>query len=186
MKCIPNWRQLTMFDRDIRIQGIYATHLKKLAKNGEQPYIFDRYIDVYMNAAVIGLLEGEPITKPDYSVKDSAQILLDALSRERANCIFLYKLVMLLDKSSGLNAEQRIDRAFRDEGDEAHPEKIEANMTLFLGYVLAGIEIMYERIVKNNSTLEDMCDAAYEMMLEFQDDTTKITPEEFLKKYHIL
>ena len=48
-----------MFDKDVRIQGIYATHLKSLARdmvNSKKPYLFERYIDVYMNAAIIGLL----------------------------------------------------------------------------------------------------------------------------------
>ncbi len=175
-----------MFDREIKIRGIYATHLKQLAKSAEQPYIFDRYIDVYMNAATIGLLEGEPIKNPDTSSQDTATIFLDVITKERANCVFLYRLVMLLDRSGGLTAEQRIDRAFRDEGDTAHPEKMEANMKLFNEYVLAGIEIMYDRIAKHSNSTEDMCDAAYEMMKDFQEANENTTPEEFLKRYHIL
>lgn len=178
-----------MFDKDVRLQGIYATHLKSLAKdpkNVDHPYLFERYIDVYMNAAVIGLLEGEPIMKPDIIGKDSAQIFAAVFSPERANCMFLYHLVMLLDRSTGLTVEQRIDRAFRDEGDDAHPEKMEANMKLFTGYVLSGIEIMYEKMAKNYTTLDDMCDAAYTMMRDFQETTEKISPEEYLKKYHLV
>ncbi len=189
MKYILNWRWFRMFDHDIKIRGIYATHLKQLARNAtntEQPYIFDRYIDVYMNAAVIGLLKGEPIKNPDTTSQDTAQILLDVIAKERANFVFLYRLVMLLDRSSGLTVEQRIDRAFRDEGDTEHPEKMKDNMKLFSEYVLAGIEIMYDEIAKYNSSTKEMCDAAREMMIDFQEENENTTPEDFLKKYHIL
>lgn len=161
-----------MFDRDIRIYGQYATHLKSLArdpKNPEHTYIFDRYIDVYMNAAIIGLLEGEPIDDPNYTSEDSAQILASAFLGEHYRCIFIYRLVMLLDKSTELTDEERIDRAFRDESDESHPEKLEKNMKLFRGYVLAGIEYMYAKIARDYTSLEDMCNAAYNMMKDFQD-----------------
>lgn len=139
-----------MFDKDVRIQGIYATHLKSLARdmvNPKKPYLFDRYIDVYMNAAIIGLLEGKPEMHPDYSTtKDTAQIFAAAFLTERYKCEFLYRLVMLLDDSTGLTNEQKIDRAFKDDGNvDKCPEKMVANEKLFLGYVLAGIEILYEK-----------------------------------------
>ena len=87
-----------MFDKDYRIRGIYATHLKSMAQDksvrdktsAERPYLFERYIDVYINAAIIGLLWGEPITKPDYSSNDSAQILASAFIKEYKMCRFLY------------------------------------------------------------------------------------------------
>lgn len=178
-----------MFDTDIKIQGIYATHLKSLArdpKNPGKPYIFERYIDVYMNAAVIGLLEGEPVLTPDSSDNDSARIFAEVVIKERRNFMFLYRLVMLLDRSTGLTAEERIDRAFRDEGDDKHPEKMIANMKLFHGYAYAGIEIMYDKIAARSGTVEDMCDAAHTMMKDFREKLEDITPEEYLRKYHLL
>lgn len=84
-----------MFDKDIKINGIYATHLKSLAKdrdgqNAKKPYIFERYIDVYETAAIVGLLEGSPIMKPDFTVKDTVQIMADALSENRKlACLFI-------------------------------------------------------------------------------------------------
>ena len=55
-----------MFENDYTINGKHATYLKFLAKkntkddndsdNPTAARLFDRYIDVYMNAAVWGLL----------------------------------------------------------------------------------------------------------------------------------
>ena len=68
-----------MFDKDIRIHGIYATHLKALARDPQnltRPYLFNRYIDVYMNAAVIGLFCGELLLNPIFLLKIRRQSLL--------------------------------------------------------------------------------------------------------------
>lgn len=176
-----------MFDKDVRIQGIYATHLKSLARdmvNSKKPYLFDRYIDVYMNAAIIGLLEGKPEMHPDYSTtKDTAQIFAAAFLTERYKCEFLYRLVMLLDDSTSLTNEQKIDRAFKDDGNvDKCPEKMVVNEKLFLGYVLAGIEILYEKIGEGATSVDDLCLNAYAMMENYQDKWNNLTPEECLKK----
>ena len=65
-----------MFEHDYTITGKHATYLKYLAqdtKNKDKPYIFDRYIDVYMNAVVFGLLYGR-VAKKDNESKDRARI----------------------------------------------------------------------------------------------------------------
>ena len=44
---------MRMFEKDYTIHGIHATYIKYLVNDAK---IFNRYIDVYMNAAVWGLL----------------------------------------------------------------------------------------------------------------------------------
>ena len=102
------------------INGKHATYLKFLAKknsrddqspdNPTAARLFERYIDVYMNAAVFGLLYNRT-AKRDTSSDDRARVYADAFANERENCIFLYRMVMLLDKTTELTPEERVDRA---------------------------------------------------------------------------
>ena len=111
-----------MFENDYTINGKHATYLKFLAKknsrddqspdNPTAARLFERYIDVYMNAAVFGLLYSRT-AKRDTTSDDRARVYADAFANERENCIFLYRMVMLLDKTTELTSEERIDRAFR-------------------------------------------------------------------------
>ena len=111
-----------MFDNDYTINGKHATYLKFLAKknsrdddspdNPKAARLFERYIDVYMNAAVFGLLYSRT-AKRDTTSDDRARVYADAFSTERENCVFLYRMVMLLDKTTELTPEERVDRAFR-------------------------------------------------------------------------
>lgn len=135
-----------MFENDYTITGKHATYLKYMAaKNAKDDEnvatssakLFERYIDVYMNAAIWGLLYSRTAPK-DNSSDDRARIYADAFANERDNCVFLYRMVMLLDKSVDIESEERINRAFRY---DTQPEKAEAfrqNMDLFHDYVRGG------------------------------------------------
>lgn len=110
-----------IFETDYTINGTHATKLKFLAKknsrddtepdNPNSAKIFERYIDVYMNAAVFGIYYRRK-AKTETS-NDRARIYADAFIRERDNCVFLYRLAMLLDDSEIITSTERIDRAFR-------------------------------------------------------------------------
>lgn len=110
-----------MFENDYTIRGKHATYLKymaaKNAKDDENAAtssakLFERYIDVYMNAAIWGLLYSRTAPK-DNSSDDRARIYADVFANERDNCVFLYRMVMLLDKNVDIESEERINRAFR-------------------------------------------------------------------------
>ena len=92
--------------------------------------IFERYIDVYMNAAIWGLLY-ERTAPRDTTSDDRARIYADAYATERENCVFLYRMVMLLDKTTTLEPTVRVDRAFRYDVQEDKKEEFAANMDLF-------------------------------------------------------
>lgn len=122
-----------MFENDYTINGKHATYLKFLAKknarddqspdNPTTARLFERYIDVYMNAAVFGLLYNRT-AKRDNSSDDRARVYADAFANERENCIFLYRMVMLLDKTIELSPEERVDPGFPVR--HAYPRKLKS------------------------------------------------------------
>lgn len=180
-----------MFENDYTINGKHATYLKFLAKknsredsspdNPSAARLFERYIDVYMNAAVFGLLYNRT-AKRDTSSEDRARVYADAFANERDNCTFLYRMVMLLDKGTELTLEGRVDRAFRYDTQPAKVEEFRQNMELFHDYVRGGIEVMYEQFTDRCQTTDDYISKTYEVMTTFKKEIEGISYADELSK----
>ncbi len=179
-----------MFENDYTITGKHATYLKYLAvKNAKEDEdattssarLFDRYIDVYMNAAIWGVLYSKKVER-DSSSDDRARIYADAFANERDNCVFLYRMVMLLDNSVDLTPNERVDRAFRF---DAQPEKTEnflKNIELFHDYVRGGIELMYEHFTDGCLTRDDYLNKVFEVVTTFKKEVDGYAYDEDLAK----
>lgn len=169
-----------MFESDYNIQGKHATYVKYLASevkiNGNT--LFERYIDVYMNAAIFGLLYNRTAQRDSSS--DRARIYADAFATCRNDCTFLYRLVMLLEQTTDITPQERIDRAFRHDADETKKDKVEENMSLFHAYVLGGIEVLYEKYTDGSTTQEDYMERIYTLMRDFQEEIQGISYEDKL------
>lgn len=168
-----------MFENDFTLTGKHATYVKYLANDAK---LYKRYIDVYMNGAVFGLLHNR--TAPiDKDSTDRARIYADAFANCRMECVFLYRLVMLLGQTSNLESPERIDRAFRDDANDSEPEKLKANLDLFNSYVRGGIEEIYEELIDGHGTTpEEYLDRAMEVMEEFRNDLRDKEPEVILEE----
>ena len=175
-----------MFEQDYNIVGKHASYLKYLAKKNAQEdsdgnmksaMIFERYIDVYMNAAVWGLLY-ERTAKVDNASKDRARIYADAYARERDTCVFLFRLVMLLEKKTNASQQERIDRAFRYDTQIGKEEEMKTCLDLFHSYVRGGIEVLYERLTDGCSERDDYVTRIYELMSQFNIELNGTMHEE--------
>jgi len=172
-----------LFETDYTINGIHATRLKFLAKKNSRDVdepdkaksasIFERYIDVYMNAAVWGIYYRRK-AKNESSSNDRARIYADAFNRERENCIFLYRLVMLIDDSKPLSQTERIDRAFRYDTLPDKSNELKENLEIFNDYVRGGIDLMWEKFTEGCMTREDYLEKTFEIMKEFQSELNGI------------
>lgn len=174
-----------MFDSDYTISGKHAKFLKFLAKknsdseNAGGAKIFERYIDVYMNAAIFGLIYSKT-AKRDTESKDrlnSAHILASAFINERENCMFLYRMIMLLDNSRGISTEEKINQAFCCDSQSEQLENFSKNIELFNDYVRGGIEIMYKKFTDGCFNSEDYFNRVYEVMQSFQMEMEGISDE---------
>ena len=152
-----------MFERDYELKGKHAMYTKFLRDTGK---VFSRYIDVYMEGAIIGFLHGR-LAEKDSNNTDSANMLASVFIEERDTCIFLYRLLMLLDTTTGLTDEQRLDRAFREDSNE---EALKRNMALFNSYVRGGIEVLYEKFSTNCTTSDDYLNMIYSFVDNFKND----------------
>ena len=175
-----------MFENDYNITGKHASYLKFLAAKNSgakgaddssptSARIFERYIDIW------GLLY-ERTAPRDTTSDDRARIYADAYATERENCVFLYRMVMLLDKTTTLEPTVRVDRAFRYDVQEDKKEEFAANMDLFHSYVRGGIEEMYEQFTDGCSTRDDYMNKVYEVLTTFRQEIAGLSYEDELAK----
>lgn len=157
-----------MFTSDIYVRGKYASWLKFLSEKTEKndksekvAGVFKRDIDVYMTAAIIGLNFG--LRKDSDNSADTAKIHVDTVLKEQNNLIFIYRIAMLIDNSTGKNADEKIDRAFKTMG---NPE----NMELFNSYVRGGIEWLYEQFTTETTTKDEYLAKIFEIVDSFNNE----------------
>ena len=154
-----------MFEGDYTINGTHATYIKYLVNDVKA---FDRYIDVYMAGAALGVLNGST---------DRARIYSDAFNTEHVKCNELFKVVILNDTSKSWSEEDRINICFkyRDKMDEnAIPpisehevEMMKEALDLFNEYVMGGIELLYESFSSSSTvSIDDTVDYAYKAMFD--------------------
>lgn len=164
-----------MFDKPYELKGKHATYVRFLnaysrqldkEKNVKNAGIFAHAADVYMIAPLIGAAYNR--TAPvDTESQDSLSIFGDAIIHRQDNLDIVYRLVMLSEKSTELSADDRINRAFRD--DESS-EKLTVNMDLFHRYMRGGIEWLYEQVTEGATTQEDYLARIAEMVNLYRED----------------
>lgn len=159
-----------MFSSDIYVRGKYASLLKFLSEKTEKndksekvAGVFKRDIDVYLTAAVIGLNFG--LRREADNNSDKAKIHVDTVLKEQNNLMFIFRIAMLVDNSTGLNADEKINRAFKSPDT---PENIE----LFNSYVRGGIEWLYEQFTEGTTTKDDYLAKIYEIVNSFNSELT--------------
>lgn len=155
-----------MFTTDIFVRGKHATYLKYLSKKTEKndrkekvAGVFERAIDVYMTAPIIGLVYG--LRRDEFEPNsDTVKIFTETVNREQLNLISIYRMVLLVDNSRGLTADEKIEQAFKT------PDTPE-NMKIFNAYLRGGIEWLYEQITTGAVTRDEYLAKIYEIVGNF-------------------
>lgn len=153
-----------MFTDDIHLHGKHAQYVKELGDS--EVGLFSRYLDVFINGAIVGLIYG----KKEYKDKESqykdiqTNILASAINKERASLDYIYRLIMILDTSEDLSAEERINRAFRDDANRDVSDNHKKNLEFFKAYALGGITILYDKIIGDGIDFDDFMKNAHEFM----------------------
>lgn len=155
-----------MFDKNLEITGKHAEYLRKLIESidNSKNSIFSAGYVAYKNTSILGFLYGRKALK-DSSPAKSLTIFLDQLSKIRDDLEFNYKLIMLLDKNHEPNFDERLQKAFNYYG----TEKAKADEELFEQYSLGGIEVLYEKIIKDANKPEDYLSNLMAFVQEFND-----------------
>lgn len=158
-----------LFQKEYSFRGSHAEKVSKLTSqfddNGASK-MFNRNIDVYIIAPLIGFLYGRTATL-DKSGSSATKIFPDQLFKEESLLKYNYRLIILLDNKHEPDFEKRVNKAFRYYGDES--EQTLADELLYEQYVLGGVDILYEKLIEGATNPEDYISKLYDFMEEFNE-----------------
>ena len=160
-----------MFDKQYRFKGIHAQRVDLLTSKFDavsKAQLFKRNIDIYTNAPLIGFLYGrtaelDSTKNPETNQVYDENVFKDRVTESNEELTFNFQLIMLLDTEYEPDIEKRIDKAFRQVGEDPNDEK------RFDSYVRGGIDILYEKLVEGASDPEDYVNNLYNFVEEFQE-----------------
>ncbi len=169
-----------MFDKAIVFKGKHGAYVRELAKGvqnlEDDVTVFKKNIQVCLVAPIIGVLYNRRAIA-DKSTDRDTKIMPETVISYQDDLYYVFKVVMLSLQDNTLSDEKRIDRAFRynysdkANGSDQSIEKDKAEaMKLFEEYTLGGIEILYEKIYKNDATREHYLENTYEFIEDFYKD----------------
>ena len=174
-----------MFERDYNFKGKHATIVTQLTTelDSEMKFkLFDRNIDVFILAPIIGFLYGRraSVDSGGASSDNVKKINFDQMNRESYTLNYNYRLLMLLHDKEKIDIEERLNRAFRYFGDDEKRKECEM---LFESYILGGIEVLKEKIIDNATSIDDYVMNIFTFMKEFNDksnNSESLTDEQIL------
>jgi hypothetical protein len=155
-----------LFVKEYSFRGNHAERVLRLTThlgNDKEIKIFDRNVDVYIIAPLIGFLYGRK-AELDKSNAET-KIFPEQLSNEQTTLQYNYRLIMLLDKKHEASFEERVNKAFRYYGNEG--EQTILDEQLFEQYVRGGVDVLYEKLIENAITTEEYLKNLYDFLDEF-------------------
>lgn len=178
-----------LFRSQIRFYGKHGQYIEALSPGTEKAkderlpliernkYLFKRVVDVYLIAPMVGYLYQRKSERD--SGESNKNIMEGAISNEYNRLIFTYQMIMILDKEDEPDLDKRLSRAFRDL-DKDNPEGLD----LFNAYARGGIEVLYEKLIANAATPEDIAANLTDFIEDYSNKFLKakkeITDEELL------
>ena len=142
-----------MFDKQYRFRGIHAVRVDALTSvfdDAVTAKLFDRNVDVYTNAPLVGFLYNQ-------------NVMGDRVIYSQEELMFNFRLIMLLDKDFEPDEEKRINKAFKCVGEDPADEE------RFDSYVRGGVDLLYEKLIEGASSPEDYVNNLYDFIEEFKD-----------------
>lgn len=163
-----------LFRSQVRFYGKHGQYLEALtpdntkAKEENLPeierikYLFATVVDIYAMAPLVGYLyqrkadrDGSEVTK---------NIFEGALASHYTQLMFSYELLMILDKDSEPDLNERIRRAFR-----ADDELTAKGFDIFNDYARGGIEVLYENLIDTASSPEDLARNLVDFVADYNE-----------------
>lgn len=154
-----------MFDKEYNFTGTHAAKVSELTAifdETSKAKLFERNLDVYINAPLIGFLYQKKAGKNNDPKLDEA-IFPEQLIKASEHLKYALRLILILDKNHEPDEQKRLDKAFRNLGED------ENDMKLFDSYVLGGVDVLYEKLIVGSSSPDDYINKLFEFLDEFND-----------------
>lgn len=159
-----------LFQKEYSFRGSHADKVNRLTSqfddNGSSK-MFNRNIDVYLIAPLIGFLYGRTGTLDKSGGSTTTKIFPEQLFKEESILKYNYRLIILLDKKHEPDFEKRVNKAFRNYGDES--EQTLSDELVYEQYVLGGVDVLYEKLIEGATNPQDYITKLYDFMEEFNE-----------------
>lgn len=160
-----------MFDKQYRFKGRHALRVSQLTGAFDEisnAKLFERNVDVYANAPLIGFLYGrtaelDNTKNPETDQVYNVNVMGDRVIYSSEELTFNFRLIMLLDANYEPDEQKRIDKAFRNMGEDPKDEE------RFDSYVRGGIDVLYEKLIEGPNDPMAFINRLYEFIEEFQE-----------------
>ena len=160
-----------MFDKQYRFKGRHAVRVDQLTSAFDtvsKAKLFDRNVDVYTNAPLVGFLYGRLADPDDEKNPENGQVynqnvMGDRVIYSQEELMFNFRLIMLLDAAYEHDKEARINEAFRHMGEDPADEE------RFDSYVRGGVDVLYEKLIEGANSPDDFVTKLFEFLAEFDE-----------------
>lgn len=167
-----------LFSKEYSFRGIHAEKVNKLTSQFDShssSKFFNRNIDVYILAPIVGFLYGRK-SEVDKSGNEVTKIFPEQLIREQPTLKYNYQLIVLLDKKREPALDERLNKAFRYYGNES--EETLVDELTYEHYVLGGIDVLYEKLIEVTTSQEDYITNLYDFLEEFHERYNETVSDE--------
>ena len=161
-----------IFRSQVRFYGKHGQYLEALtpdkSKDQDLPeieknkYLFETVVDIYILAPLVGYLYQRTAEKDGN--ESTKNIMEGALASHHDKLVFSYELLMLLDKNSEPDLNERIRRAFR-----ATEDLVKEGMEIYNSYARGGIEVLYEKLIEGAASPDDLVRNVMDFIEEWSD-----------------
>jgi len=160
-----------LFRSQVRFYGKHGLYLEALtpdsqdAKDDSLPeiarkkYLFKSVVEIYAIAPLIGYLYQRKASRD--GSEQTKNIFEGALANHHDRLLFSYQLLMILDKASEPDLNERLRRAF-----QADEDVTKTGFDLFNEYARGGIEVLYENLIEGADSPETLL----MKLVDFVDD----------------
>ena len=160
-----------MFDKQYRFKGRHALRVDQLTAifdSTSKARLFERNVDLYTNAPLVGFLYGrtselDDLKNPETNQPYNQNVMGDRVIYSQEELMFNFRLIMLLDKNYEPDEDQRIDKAFRHMGTNPNDEE------RFDSYVRGGVDVLYEKLIESASSPEDYINNLFDFLDDFRE-----------------
>ena len=173
-----------MFDKQYRFRGRHAVRVDELTSvfdSDSKAKLFERNVDVYVNAPIVGFLYGRTAEPDDTRNPETNQVynqnvMGDRVIYSQEELLFNFRLIMLLDKEYEPDEDVRINKAFRHMGEDP------ADEARFDSYVRGGVDVLYEKLIEGVSSPDEYVMRFYDFVEVFQEKfNEEMSSEDILK-----
>lgn len=145
-------KRLEYFHEETPITGKHSRLIDDMwEQNQIQNSYFKRLVDLYTIAPIIGIRMKRKAAA-DHSEDSKRTVPVTQMLNKIDDLKLIMQTVLLLDNTSGLTIEQRVDRAFKDPQNE---DEFNQNVEIFNSYVRGGIEVLHELLVQRALGIND-------------------------------